>query len=387
MKNEHPLVWAEIDLNAIAGNVAELRRVTRPEADLLVAVKANAYGHGMIEVARQALDSGADVLGVARLDEALQLREADIDAPLLVFGYSPPATAGELIRYNLTQAVYSVETAEALGRQAVKAGGIVRVHLKVDTGMGRLGLLPDARRDPAPDKGDTDAAVREVERIAGTAGLLLEGIFTHFASADSADKSYADRQFDIFLDFIERLDRVGLQISVRHAANSGAIIDMPRTHLDMVRAGISLYGLYPSREVNQNTLNLVPAMALKARVVHVKQVPAGFKISYGMTFETDRPTTIATVPIGYADGYSRLLTNRGSMLVRGQRAPIVGRVCMDLTMIDVGHIPGVAPEDEVVILGRQGEEMITADEIASLVNTINYEVVSSITARVPRIYV
>ena len=387
MKNEHPLVWAEIDLNAIAGNVAELRRVTRPEADLLVAVKANAYGHGMIEVARQALDSGADVLGVARLDEALQLREAGIDAPLLVFGYSPPATAGELIRYNLTQAVYSVETAEALGRQAVKAGGIVRVHLKVDTGMGRLGLLPDARRDPAPDKGETDAAVREVERIAGTAGLLLEGIFTHFASADSADKSYADRQFDIFLDFIERLDRVGLQINVRHAANSGAIIDMPRTHLDMVRAGISLYGLYPSREVNQNTLNLVPAMALKARVVHVKQVPAGFKISYGMTFETDRPTTIATVPIGYADGYSRLLTNRGSMLVRGQRAPIVGRVCMDLTMIDVGHIPGVAPEDEVVILGRQGEEMITADEIASLVNTINYVVVSSITARVPRIYV
>ncbi len=367
--------------------MAELRRVTHPKAALLVAVKANAYGHGMVEVARQALGSGADALGVARLDEALRLRRAGIDAPVLVFGYSPPEAANDLIDYDIKQAVFSVETAEALGKQAVEAGGVVKVHLKVDTGMGRLGLLPASRRLPAAESGGVDAAVDEVKRIAATDGLELEGVFTHFASADSADKSYAEYQFANFRAFLDQLDQAGLKVNVRHAANSGAIIDMPQTHLDMVRAGISLYGLYPSREINCNAVHLEPVMALKARVVQVKQVTAGFKVSYGMTFETDRPTTIATVPIGYADGYSRLLTNKGSMLVHGQRAPIVGRVCMDLTMIDVGHIPGVKPEDEVVILGRQGGEMITADEIARLINTINYEVVSSITARVPRIYV
>ena len=367
--------------------MSQLRRVTRPEAALLVAVKANAYGHGMVEVARQALGSGADALGVARLDEALRLRKAGIEAPLLVFGYSPPAAADDLINNDIKQAVYSIETAELLGKQAVKAGGVVQVHLKVDTGMGRLGLLPESRRVPTAEKSDVDHAVEEVKQIAAMDGLNLEGIFTHFASADSADKSYADYQFETFRAFLDKLNRAGLKVKVRHAANSGAIIDMPQTHLDMVRAGISLYGLCPSQEVDCRAVHLEPVMALKARVVHVKQVPAGFKISYGMTFETDRPTTIATIPIGYADGYSRLLTNRGSMLVRGQRAPIVGRVCMDLTMIDVGHIPGVKPEDEVVILGRQGEEIITADEIAGLINTINYEVVSSITARVPRIFI
>ena len=380
------LIRAEIDLTAIAANVRELRRITRPEARLLVAVKANAYGHGLVEVALQALESGVDALGVARLHEALALRQAGIAAPILIFGYTPPDAVDSLVRYDLTQTVYTVDIARDYAERIARTGGRLKVHLKVDSGMGRLGLLPDSRRYAAPGMNLTGTAVKETLEIGGLQGLELEGVFTHFASADSADKTYAEQQFAIYLDFLDRLKRDGLEVRVRHAANSGAIIDMPHTHLNMVRAGISLYGLYPSDEVDQSKITLKPAMSLKARIIHLKSVPAGFTVSYGMTHTTEKPTTIATVPVGYADGYNRRLSNRGSMLVNGVRAPIVGRVCMDLTMLDVGHIPDAGLEDEVVIIGRQGKETVTADEIAGLLDTINYEVTSAITARVPRIY-
>jgi len=381
-----PLIWAEIDLTAIAANVSELRRITRPGARLLVAVKANAYGHGLVEVARRAIESGADALGVARLHEALALRKADITAPILILGYTPPDSVTTLIRYDFTQTVYAVETARAYAERVVRTGGRLKVHLKVDSGMGRLGLLPDAHRYAPPGMNITGTAVKDTLEIAGLQGLELEGVFTHFASADSADKTYAEQQFTVYLDFLDRLQRAGFEIPVRHAANSGAIIDMPHTHLDMVRAGISLYGLYPSDEVDQSKITIVPAMSLKARIIHLKAVPAGFSVSYGMTHTTEKPTTIATIPVGYADGYNRRLSNRGCMLVNGIRAPIVGRVCMDLTMLDVGHLPDVKLEDEVVIIGRQGAGSVTADEIAGLLGTINYEVTSAITARVPRVY-
>jgi alanine racemase len=381
-----PLIWAEIDLDAVAANVRELRRITRPEARLLVAVKANAYGHGLVEVARQALVHGADTLGVARLPEALSLRSAGIDAPVLIFGYTPPSDVEALARHDLIQTVYALETARAYAERIGKSGGRLKVHLKVDTGMGRLGILPDSRRYVEPGMDISDHAVREVLDIAGLHELMLEGIFTHFASADSADKRFAEKQFGTFMAFLDQLKRSGLEFEVRHAANSGAIIDMPHTHLDMVRAGVSLYGLYPSDEVDKSRIDLTPVMTLKARIVHLKKVPAGFPVSYGMTHTTLAPTTIATVPVGYADGFNRRLSNRGQMLVHGQRAPIVGRVCMDLTMLDVGHIPGVAIEDEVVILGRQVNEEITVEDIAGLLNTINYEITSAITARVPRVY-
>ena len=381
-----PLIWAEIDLDAVAANVRELRRVTRPEARLLVAVKANAYGHGLVEVARQALESGADALGVARMPEALALRDAGIDAPVLVFGFTPPSDVEALVRHDLIQTVYALKTARAYAELIGKSGGRLKVHLKVDTGMGRLGILPDSRRYVEPGMDISDHAVREVVDIAGLNELALEGIFTHFASSDSADKRFAEEQFDIFMAFLDQLKRSGLEFEVRHAANSGAIIDMPHTHLDMVRAGVSLYGLYPSGEVDKSRIDLTPAMTLKARIAHLKKVPAGFPVSYGMTHTTQAPTTVATVPVGYADGFNRRLSNRGHMLVRGQKAPIIGRVCMDLTMIDVGHIPGAAVEDEVVILGRQANEAITADELADLLDTINYEITSAITARVPRVY-
>jgi alanine racemase len=251
--------------------------------------------------------------------------------------------------------------------------------------MGRLGLLPQNFQLDNSAAIDTDA-VEETLAIAGLDGLELEGIFTHFATADSADKTYAEDQLDLFMNFLNRLRKAGLEPPVRHAANSAALIDIPQSHLDLVRPGIATYGLYPSDEVNKRHVSLKPAMALKARIIQLKKVPAGFKVSYGTSHETRKPTTIATIPIGYADGLNRLLSSRGQMLVHEQRAPIIGRVCMDLTMLDVGHIDNIQMGEEVVVFGRQGSASITVDEVASSLNTINYEIVSTITARVPRVY-
>ncbi len=379
------IIWAEIDLKAIAHNVRELKRILRPEARLMAVVKANAYGHGIIEVARQALRHGAEALGVARVSEGVQLRKAGLDAPVLVFSYTPPDMAKKLVEFDLTQTVYSCQYAEALSVAAGTTGKKIKVHIKVDTGMGRLGLLPDRFRSFAPDQ-DIINAVSEVETIAGLQHLELEGIFTHFATADSQDRSYAKYQFEIFMELLNQLHHAGLEIPVKHAANSAAIINMPETHLDMVRAGISIYGLFASDEMDKSLIELKPAMELKARIIHLKKVPAGFKISYGITYETKKPTTLATVPVGYADGFNRLLSSCGHMLVCGQRSPVVGRVCMDMTVLDVGNIQDVLLEDEVVIFGKQGDESITVDEIASTLKTINYEIVSTITDRVPRIY-
>ena len=383
---DFPLVWAEVDLEAIAHNVRELRRITNPVAHLMAVVKANAYGHGVIEVTRKALENGADSLGVARIEEGIELRKSGVNKSVLIFGYTPPQLVHKLIAFDLTQTVWSYKTARVLSDIAVSSNKQIKVHLKVDTGMGRLGLLPDCRRPPETEQNLIGPAIREAESISSLAGLKLEGVYTHFATADSSDKSYARKQFEIFVDFINELRRTGMNPLLCHAANSAAIIDMPETHLDMVRAGIAIYGLYPSHEVNKDRVALKPAMTLKSKIVHLKKVPSGFKISYGSTYQTPKPTTIASIPVGYADGFNRLLSSRGYMLVRGRRAPIVGRVCMDQTMLDVGQIPDVDLEDEVVIFGRQGHESITVDEIAETLNTINYEIVSSLTARVPKIY-
>ena len=381
-----PLTWAEVDLNAYAHNIRELRRITNPKARLMAVVKANGYGHGAVETARTAVQNGAAALGVARIEEAVKLREADLEAPILIFGYSLPESASMLIEHGLAQAVSSARTAAALSDQAQRIGKKIKVHVKVDSGMGRLGLLLDDMTGPMPDK-DADAVCRrEVEAISRLPGLEVEGIFTHFATADSADKSYANRQLERFLNFLQDLRREGLMPPIAHAANSGALIDMPDSHLDMVRPGIATYGFYPSDEVNKSSIELRPVMALKSRIIHLKRVPAGFSISYGATFHTNRATTIATIPVGYADGLNRLLSSAGHMLVHGRKMPIVGRVCMDLTMLDVGELNGVEIEDEVVVFGRQGNEAITADEIAAQLNTINYEIVTSITGRVPRVY-
>lgn len=367
-------VWAEINLSAITHNMREIRQVVGTATRIMAVVKADAYGHGAVEVSKAALVGGADWLGVARLAEGVALREAGLDVPILVLGYTPPEQAAEVVRYELSQTVYTGEAASFLAAAAGREGRRARVHLKIDTGMGRIGWLADS------------PAVPEILSVAGLPDLEIEGIFTHFATADSRDKSYAREQFERFLVMIEALQRNGLEIPFKHAANSAALLEMPETRLDMVRPGIIIYGLFPSDEVDRTLINLQPAMSLKTRVAYVKHVPAGFKVSYGCTFTTRKPTTIATLPLGYADGYSRLLSAKGEVLIHGQRAPVAGRVCMDQFMVDVGHVPDVEIGDEAVLFGRQGSAEITADEVANWLGTINYEVVCMVSHRVPRVF-
>ncbi len=378
-------VWAEIDLKAVAHNVSELSRVTQPNARLMAVVKANGYGHGAVEVSRCALENGASVLGVARIEEGIQIRKAGIKAPILVFGYTLPQLAGDLLQYDLTQSVATSAAARELSQAAASLAKPLKIHLKVDTGMGRLGLLSTHDPSGSADRINPDT-VAEALAIADLDGLVLEGVFTHFAAADSADKAYADYQLELFLNFLKSLQKAGLDPALKHAANSGALIDMPQSHLDLVRPGISIYGLYPSDEVDRQKVSLQPAMTLKTQIIQLKTVPAGFNVSYGMTYTTPRPTTIATIPLGYADGLNRRLSSRGQMLVGGQRVPIIGRVCMDLTMLDVGRIKNVHKGDEVVVFGQQGNETLTVDEMATTLDTINYEIVTGISARVPRVY-
>jgi alanine racemase len=379
------LIWAEVDLGAIAHNVGELRRVTKPGARLMAVVKADGYGHGAVETARTALEYGAEWLGVARIAEGIRLRAAGLTAPIMVFGFTLPADAGLLAEHGLRQSVYSAAAAAAYSAAAPK-GKRIKVHIKVDTGMGRLGLPPAALLGRPADGPAGAELLDEIEAIRRLPGIETEGIFTHFAASDSADKSHARAQFELFLDVLEQLGARGVRFDIRHAANSAAVMDMPDSHLDLVRTGIAIYGLSPSAETAGAGVALRPAMALKARVVQLKAVPAGFTVSYGMTHRTPAATRIATIAAGYADGLSRGLSSRGSMLVHGQRVPIVGRVCMDLTMLDVGAVPDVAPGDEVVVFGAQGGERIAVEEIAGLLGTINYEILCGITSRVPRVY-
>ncbi|MFZ5633196.1 MAG: alanine racemase [Bacillota bacterium] len=368
--------WAEIDLGAVSHNIREIRRVTDPRAEVMAVVKANAYGHGAVEVSRAALANGATRLAVARSAEGIELRRAGIGAPILVLGYTPPGLIREVVEYSLEQTVYGVEYALMVNKQAAGMGVKVPVHIKIDTGMGRLGVMAGS-----------GSSVAEVKKIAALPHLEPAGIFTHFAAADSADKSFTARQWESFTGIIADLSREGLEFPLKHCANSAAILDLPESCLNLVRAGIILYGLYPSMEVSRQKVDLRPVMFFKTRVAQVKEVPAGFSVSYGCTYITEKATVIATLPVGYADGYSRRLSSRGEVLIRGRRAPVVGRVCMDQCMVDVGNIPGVVSGDEVVLFGRQGDRVLAVEEVAGWIGTINYEVVCLVGARVPRIYV
>ncbi len=367
--------WAEIDLSAIAHNMQELRRVTEPQARVMAVVKANAYGHGAVPVSKTVLAHGADYLGVAILDEGRELRQAGIEAPILILGFTPPEQAGEAIKLDLAQTVYTYEGAEAISRAAVSLGKTAKVHVKIDTGMGRLGF------------GTGPGVPGEIIKIARLPGINVEGMFTHFAVADARDKTYTYEQYEKFMDLDAKLKQLGLHIPVKHAANSAAVIDLPDLHLDMVRPGISIYGLYPSEEVLTDKIDLKPALSLKAKVAHVKKVKAETSISYGRTFITSRETMVATIPVGYADGYTRLLSNKAHVIISGQRVPVIGRVCMDQFMVDVSAVAGVKIGDEVILIGQQGDQKVTADELAVLIGTINYEIVCMISDRIPRIYI
>ena len=367
-------VWAEIDLSAIENNIREIRRLTKPSAKVMAVVKANAYGHGAVEVSKTVLTNGADWLAVALLQEAVELREAGFSVPILILGYTPLEQMELVITNDLRQTIYSLEQAEALSSAAGKAGRKATVHIKVDTGMGRIGFLPKQE------------SIDSIIKIARLPHLEVEGIYTHFAIADAEDKDYTIEQLQYFQWLLDQLAKSGLHISIRHAANSAALIDLPEAHFDLVRPGLILYGMYPSNEVQKTKLFLRQAMSLKAEVSYVKQVAKGTAISYGCTFVTARHSQIASLPLGYADGYTRLLSNNTDVLIKGKRAPIVGRVCMDQCMIDVTGFEDVAMGDEVVLMGRQENEFISAEEIASRIGTINYEVVCMFSSRVPRVY-
>jgi len=360
---------AIIDLGAISRNIAEIRKKIGNKRGLMAVVKADGYGHGAVEVSRAALRSGADFLGVALPEEGQQLREAGIEAPILVVGLIQPEEAYKVVKFQLSQTVASVELLEALNHEASKVSTWISVHVKLETGMGRIGVKPDD-------------AVSFVRKVKSFKNLNLEGLFSHFSSADEKDKTFSERQLQLFDQVIGNLQLAGIEVPKKHIANSAAILDLPQSYYDIVRPGIMIYGLYPSREVS-HSIELKPAMTFKTKISEVKVVPPGTPISYGRTFITKKKTTVATLPVGYADGYNRLLSNHGEVLVKGRRAPVIGTICMDMCMVDASSVEDIRPGDEVILFGEE----LPVDEIAAKIGTINYEVVCGVNKRVPRIYI
>ena len=365
--------WADIDLDAIYGNIERTRKIVDPHAGILAVVKADAYGHGAVPVAKT-LDPLVCGFAVAIPEEGEELRRAGIRKPILILGYVPESQNESCIRASLTETVFGYEMAEAISRTAQACGTTAEVHIKVDTGMSRIGFRPDHE------------SALEVRRIAALPGIRITGMFTHFACADMMDKASAREQYRRYAAFAEELEKLGIHIPVKHVANSAAIIDLPEYDLDMVRSGITTYGLYPSEEVNKARLPLEPALSWKAKIVFVKEVPAGVGIGYGSTFVTMRPTRVATISAGYADGYPRSLSNRGRVLIHGHSCPILGRVCMDQFMVDVSGIPDAKTGDTAVLIGKDGTEEISAEEFGAVAGSFNYEVVCDISGRVPRVY-
>lgn len=366
--------WAEVDLDAIAHNIREIRKITNPSAQLMAVVKADAYGHGFLEVTKTLLENGADRLAVATLREGEQLRSRGVQVPILVLGALMEEDIEDYINFNITPNVFSYETAHAISYIAERKEKVTKIHIKLDTGMSRIGFLTGDNNQQVVD---------EIVKISKLPYIEVEGIFSHFSTSDEYDDTYTRLQFERFTDVVNMLEERGVHIPIKHICNSAAIMMYPEMHLDMVRPGVILYGMYPSDEVDKTKLKLKPAMTLKAKVTLVKEVEPGRGVSYGKDYITDRTTKIATVPIGYADGYLRRLAKEGKMIVHGQQVPIIGRVCMDQCMIDVTNVHNIERGDEVILFSDNG---ITVDDLARWLDTINYEVTCVIGKRVPRIY-
>lgn len=372
---EHNRVCAEIDLDAIAYNMEQMKKRIGDHARLIAVVKADGYGHGAVPVAKM-FEACSYVWGyaVACLEEATELREQGIRKPILVLGCVFPDQFEEMIRYDVRPAVYMESMAELISQEAVRQGKDAFIHIKIDTGMGRIGF-------PV-----TEESADAVERISRLPGIRIEGMFTHFAKADERDKTYTFLQHDRFMRMKELVEKRQVPVRYFDCDNSAGIIDFPDMKHDLARAGIAMYGMYPSDEVDQKAVDLRPALSLVSHVSFVKEVEAGTPISYGGTFVSDRPMRVATIPVGYGDGYPRSLSNKGYVLIHGKRARILGRVCMDQFMADVTDIPETAFMDRVVLVGRDGDEEITVDELADLSGRFNYEFVCCLGKRIPRIY-
>lgn len=369
-------VWAEIDLDALAYNMKNIKALAK-DKEVIAVVKADCYGHGSVDTAPVLLENGASRLAVAVLTEGIELRNAGITAPIMILGYTPEYLGEELIEYDIEQTVYSLEYAHNLSETALSLNKKAKIHIALDTGMGRIGFMPNEK------------SLKEVSEICSLPGLEVIGMFTHFSTADEENKDYTRKQFSKYMKFAEGLSNLNINIPLKHVSNSGAIMDMPETFkdLDAVRAGIILYGYYPSDEVKKENLSLKPALTIKAKVAHVKEMNENMYISYGRTFKTERKSIIATIPIGYADGYSRLLIPGAKVIVNGKFAPVVGRICMDQCMIDVTDVGTVKTGDEVIILGQSGDLKINADDYAEILGTINYEILCMFKHRIPKVYI
>jgi len=365
------LKWVEVNLGNIASNMRYIRKCVRKEVKIIAVVKADAYGHGAPEVSRVVLKNGADMLAVANVDEALELRRVGIRAPILLLNWTEPFRFREVVRNKLTQTIFDLSSARVLSGIAKKMNRVVPVHIKVDTGMGRLGLLPE----------DVPAFVQKTVLLPG---LKVEGVLSHLSVAGD-ERAYTFKQFHKFVSVLGKLQKTGIKVPFRHIANSIAVLVYPEMHLTAVRPGIIIYGISPW-DLKKKCKFLKPAMSFRTKIVSVKEVPKGTSISYGRTFITKRRSLIADIPVGYSQGYDRKLSNKARVLVRGKRVPLVGRVCMDQCLVDVTGVRRVKIGDEVVLFGRQGRGEISAEELASWTDTIGYEVVTTVGRLVPRIY-
>jgi len=366
-------VWAEINLDNVKYNIKEIKNIVKKDTIVCAVIKADGYGHGAVEIAKVLLENGADRIAVATLGEAVQLRRGGYTVPIMVLGYTPEDQGQVVIDNNIIQTVYTYSQALAFSNFAKQANKDITVHLKIDTGMSRLGFQPN------------DQAINDIKEIFKLSNLIIEGVFTHFAAADDKDKEYTYKQFNTFMDFVNVLEKEECVIPIKHVSNSAAIIDLPEMNLDMVRPGIILYGLYPSDDVNKDKIKLKQVMELKAKISHVKVLPKESGISYGLKYTTTHDEKIITVPIGYADGYTRMLSGKTEIIVNGKIIPLVGRICMDQCMANATGLD-VKAGDEVTLYSNNRESGISIDDIANKLGTINYEVVCMLGKRVPRMY-
>ncbi len=373
MKLSRP-VWAEINLDNLAHNMRETRRITNKNSKITAVIKADGYGHGAVAIGKTLLENGADRFAVATLSEAIQLRASFSDIEIMVLGYTPEHLAEDIIDNNIIQTIYTLEQAQEFSKIALLKNKKITVHIKLDTGMNRLGMVYG------------DETIKTIIGMSKLEGIYIEGIFTHFATADEIDKEYTIQQVEKFNTIIKALEDKGVNIPIKHVSNSASIIDLPQFNFDMVRAGIMLYGLYPSKNVNHDTVKLKEVMCLKAKVSQVKDLEANCGVSYGLIYKSDKKSRVATLPIGYADGYTRMLTGKAKVFVEGSKVPVIGNICMDQCIIDVTGLD-VKMGDEVVLFGGNNMNGVSIDNIADLLNTINYEIVCMVDKRVPRVYI
>lgn len=372
--NETRPVALEINLDNLIYNIKSLRKALKKETLIMATVKADGYGHGAITVSKTFLENGADILGVSILPEAIELRKSGIDGPIIILNYTPPSQYKKILEYDLVQNIYSYEEAKILSKLAHEMNKTAIIHVKIDTGMGRIGFLPNKK------------SIEDIKKISDLENIKIEGIFTHFSSSDEKDKTYTREQFKKFKWLVDTLENDGVEIEIKHVSNSGGILEYPEYDLDMVRPGIILYGHYPSEDINKSRVDIKPAMTLKSSISNIKRVPKDTSISYSRIFTTEKESVIGTLPIGYGDGYSRMLSGKAEVAINGKRVPIVGMICMDQIMVDLSNLEGVDLKDEAILFGYEESIYPSVEEIAESLGTVNYEAICMMSRRVPRVY-